>query len=104
MAKRPQKKARAESSISVPDEILSEDEVQLRDDSLKWHAPVYDHFKPAVIFRNAKGEKEYYKGELRYVFVCKRYALVFSFTMLVVLLISRGQQPSVREMYPIAHK
>lgn len=38
----------------------------------KWTSDVYKHYKPAVIKRNADGEKVYAKGVLVYEFVCKR--------------------------------
>lgn len=76
MANPSRKKARASTIISISDDTLSDDEQQLQTDSLKWHAPVYSHFHPAAILRNENGEKEYFKGNLRYVFTCKRYVEV----------------------------
>jgi len=38
----------------------------------KWTSDVYKHYKPAVIKRDADGEKVYTKGVLVYEFVCKQ--------------------------------
>lgn len=67
---------RKKTQAELPSEDLSEDEQQLWKDRRKWFAPVYDHFQPAQILRDEKGEKVFFKGEPRYVFVCKKYVSI----------------------------
>lgn len=67
------KRRRTVETIDEDEAGLSDDERQLRKDRRKWHAPVYDHFLPAVIEKDDKGEKVYFNGkDLNYVFWCKR--------------------------------
>lgn len=64
---RTKKKQRREN-----DEGLSDDEFNLREDRDKYRAEVYQHFLPAEILRNEKGEKQLYKDNVRYAFKCKK--------------------------------